>query len=158
MKNATARDIMNPEVMTVQADMTVHELASFLIENEFTGAPVLDEQGHLVGVVSVTDVAKGETDEATFVPDPANPESYVRGWEDKMNREDLRRLHIQGGARLVREIMTPATYTVREDTPVPAMARTMTAGRIHRLLVMRGRRLVGIVTTLDMLKLLCEEG
>jgi CBS domain-containing protein len=54
--------------------------------------------------------------------------------------------------------MTPAVYTVEEDTPVSSLAKTMIAGRVHRLLVMRDQHIVGIVTTLDMLKLLCDEG
>jgi signal-transduction protein with cAMP-binding, CBS, and nucleotidyltransferase domain len=59
-----------------------------------------------------------------------------------MNPEDVRPLHIEGDDRLVRDIRTP----------VAKIAQTMVAGRIHRLLVTRGRRVVGIVTSLDLLK------
>jgi CBS domain-containing protein len=109
-------------------------------------------------VVSATDIAENEVEGVEFVPDPASPDSYVRGWEDKLNPEDLRRLHMEGRTRQVRDIMTPAVYTVEEDTPVSSLAKTMIAGRVHRLLVMRDQNIVGIVTTLDMLKLLCDEG
>jgi CBS domain-containing protein len=43
--------------------------------------------------------------------------------------------------------MTPTVYTVPEDTPASQLARTMVAGRIHRLFVTRGRKIVGIVTS-----------
>jgi CBS domain-containing protein len=56
----------------------------------------------------------------------------------------------------VQDIMTPAVYTVRDDAPVAMLARTMVAGRIHRLFVTRGGRIVGIVTSLDLLKLLYQ--
>ena len=56
----------------------------------------------------------------------------------------------------VRVILTPAVYTVPEDTPTSRIAQTMISGRIHRLLVTRNEEVVGIVTSLDMLKLLCE--
>ena len=57
MRPITASDLMNPEVLTVHTDMTVRELASFLIDNEISGAPVADPEGRLVGVVSVVDIA-----------------------------------------------------------------------------------------------------
>ena len=53
--------------------------------------------------------------------------------------------------------MTPTTYTVPHDTPVSRLAKTMIAGRVHRLLVVRDQRVVGIVTSLDLLKLLTSE-
>ena len=60
MKELTAADVMNPQVLAVRPEMTVHELSSFLTENQITGAPVLDRQGRLVGVVSETDIAEAE--------------------------------------------------------------------------------------------------
>jgi CBS domain-containing protein len=64
------------------------------------------------------------------------------------------KLHVEENESLpVREIMTPTIYTVPEDTPISDIAKAMVAGRIHRLLVTRGTRLVGIITTLDMLKI-----
>ena len=57
MRPITASDLMNPEVLTVHDDMTVRELAAFLIENEISGAPVADAEERLVGVVSLVDVA-----------------------------------------------------------------------------------------------------
>src|SRR5262245_31446119 len=57
MRPITAADVMNPEVLTVPDDLPVAALASFLVEREISGAPVADAAGHLVGVVSVTDIA-----------------------------------------------------------------------------------------------------
>lgn len=56
--------------------------------------------------------------------------------------------------RRVRDVMTPVVYTIPEETPVEKIARTMIAGRIHRLFVTRGGHVAGVVTTLDLLKLL----
>jgi CBS domain-containing protein len=52
--------------------------------------------------------------------------------------------------------MTPTVFTVPENTPVSRLAKTMISGRIHRLLVTRRGRIVGIVTALDLLKLLVD--
>ena len=153
----TARDVMNENVLYAREDMTVRELAAFLVENEITGVPVLNAAGRMTGVVSVTDIAEGEVEDERAGADRANADYYVRGWEDKMNPEELRGLQLQDEAVLVRDIMTPTVYTVPEDTPVGEVARTMVAGRIHRLLVTHKERVVGIVTTMDLLRLLYEE-
>jgi CBS domain-containing protein len=156
MKHKTAKDVMNPDVISVPIEMTVKELVDFLAEKEITGAPVEDAQGHLVGVVSVTDVA-GAHESAAVVSQEGNPAGDVRGWEDRMSADEFRQLRVQDGSLTVGDIMTPTVYTVPEETPVAQLARTMVAGRIHRLFVTHRRKIVGIVTSLDLLQLLAEE-
>ena len=51
-----AEDIMNPDVLTVNANMRVRDLAGFLSEHEISGAPVTDDAGRPVGVVSIMDI------------------------------------------------------------------------------------------------------
>ena len=51
MKDLKAKDIMNTEVLSVRDDMTVQELADFLTEREILGAPVVDSEGEVVGVL-----------------------------------------------------------------------------------------------------------
>jgi CBS domain-containing protein len=157
MRELTAADVMNKQVLAVRPDMSLHELAAFLTENQITGAPVLDRQGRLVGVVSETDITESDRDRGDLVRDHSDPEFDVRGWEDKVDAEEMRDLHVAEDDLLVRDIMTPAAYTVPHDTPVSRLAQTMIAGRIHRLLVTRGQHVVGIVTSLDLLKLLCPK-
>lgn len=152
----TAKDVMTTPVLGVRPDMTVRELAAFLADHQISGAPVLDVLNRIVGVVSTTDVAQGDSLDAELAGDHSDPARDVRDWEDQVNREDLRALHVEEGDVLVRDIMTPAVYSVREDAPVEAMARTMVSGRIHRLFVTRQGRVVGIVTSLDLLRLLYE--
>jgi CBS domain-containing protein len=52
----------------------------------------------------------------------------------------------------VEAIMTPAAFTVEDDTPVDEVARCMLRERVHRLIVTRSGRLAGIVSTMDMLR------
>ena len=153
----TAKDVMTRRVLTVRVDLTVRELADFLVENQISGAPVVDPDGHLVGVVSLTDLAQNDVDRPDVVGDRSSPTTAMRDWEERMNPEDLRALHIESDDLLVRDIMTPTVYTVPEETPVAKIARTMVAGRIHRLLVTNGPRVVGIVTSLDLVGLLARK-
>jgi CBS domain-containing protein len=157
MKTLTARDVMNPEVLTVRVDLTVRELAAFLTERQISGAPVVDGDGRLVGVVSVTDVAENDVERPDLVADHSAPEEAVRGWEDRMNPEEIHPLHVESDDLLVRDIMTPSVYTVPEDTPVATIAHTMVSGRIHRLLVTHRGHVTGIVTSLDLVRLLADE-
>ncbi|HTS01390.1 MAG TPA: CBS domain-containing protein, partial [Thermoanaerobaculia bacterium] len=131
---------------------TVRELAQYFTDRSISGAPVLDAAGRLTGVVSLSDIVDQVTrDRESDVP-------RGRGWEDRCNPEDLKGLAIEDPGRLVSEIMTPTFFTIPDTTSLPKIARTMVAGRIHRLLVTRERHVVGIVTTLDLLRELAGMG
>jgi CBS domain-containing protein len=155
MKTQTAADVMTPEVLMVPEDMTVSELADFLTEHEITGAPVVDQRGKAVGVVSVTDIAAAHSGtEAVMRRGPHH--EYFRGGE-AVAATEMRGFHVEDDERQVAEIMTPTIFSVPEETPVAQIAKTMIAGRIHRLLVTRKEKIVGIVTSLDLLRLLCDD-
>ena len=85
----TAKDIMNPDIMRVREDLTVAELAAFLTEQEISGAPVEDEHGKLVGVVSVTDIVRATSSGGERYAPDHDPNFYVRGWEDRIEAVEL---------------------------------------------------------------------
>lgn len=151
-KEPCARDVMTTDVVRVPADLTIAELADVFMENEISGAPVVDETGALVGVVSVFDVARQSSGETGVVTDQGSPEFYVRGWEEKYTVEEFRKLRVQEGSLSVRDVMTPAAFTVEEDDPISDVARTLVDGHIHRVLVTRGNEVVGIISSLDLLR------
>lgn len=142
MRPITAGDLMNPQVLTVQDDMSVRDLAAFLVDNEISGAPVEDAEGRLVGVVSMTDIA------ALASGDPA-PSFEEPVLEEEVDGEDA--------DPRVSDIMTPAVHSVREDATVSEVATTMLKGHLHRLVVTREDQAVGIISTSDLLGLLVAE-
>lgn len=130
MKSLTAKDVMSETVLTVRDDLKLSQVAEILAENEISGAPVLDDEGSLLGVVSLRDVARS-------LEDPAD----------------------RGAARpelAVRQIMSPIADTVLEDAPVPDIARVMVANKYHRMVVTRREQPVGIVSSMDLLRLIAE--
>ncbi len=153
-KSLTAKDIMNPHVLSVDVQMTLQELAAFLVEHEISGAPVLDN-GELVGVVSVTDIAQSASE--SLPRDGSRLDFYSQGWEYKIERDEMNELRVENEGVTVGEIMTPTVYTIAPETPVSEIAKTMIAGRIHRLLVAEGSTVQGIITTLDLLKVIADE-
>ena len=157
MRTLVARDVMNSEVITVRDDMSVAELADFLVDNEISGAPVEDVEGRLIGVVSLTDIAESFTGRDEAVVDHSEADYYVRSWEEKFNPEDLAGLRIAESDATVGEIMTPAVFAVDEEMPISRVAEKMIHSHLHRLLVTRDRKVVGILTTSDLLGLLVED-
>jgi CBS domain-containing protein len=157
MRELIARDVMNPELLTVRDDMTVADLAEFLVDNEISGAPVEDVEGRLVGVVSLSDVAAAMTDRDQAVKTHDEADYYLKSWEDRYNAEDLAGLRIAESDATVGEIMTPSILAVDEELPISKVAAKMIDSRVHRLLVTRDRKVTGILSTTDLLGLLVDD-
>lgn len=157
MRELVAKDVMNTEMLKVRDDMTVAELAEFLVDHEISGVPVEDADGHLVGVVSLSDVARSLTGRDEAVLTHTEPEYYLSSWEERFNAEDIAGLRIAESDETVAEIMTPSILAVDEEMPVGKIAEKMIDARIHRLLVTRGKKVVGIITTTDLLGLLVDD-
>ena len=153
MKNLYAKDIMNPNVLAVGMDWSIEQLANYLVENSISGAPVTSEDGRLLGVVSSTDIVRYKSIPASEVHLGDPNEYYIHCPERKYSPADVESFEIEAESLVtVREIMTPVTLNVQEETPLEQVADAMIRGRIHRVFVTRGETLVGIITTMDILK------
>jgi CBS domain-containing protein len=157
MRPITGSDLMNPGVLTVREDMAVRELASFLLEHEISGAPVEDAQGRLVGVVSMADIAALASGEERGAAAEEGSSFFGPAWDDGLDEEDMEDLQLDLDGLRVASIMNPRIYSVREDATVSEIASMMLKGHLHRLLVTREDRAVGIITTSDLLGLLVGE-
>lgn len=155
MRPISASDLMNPRVLTVQQGMTVPELAHFLVANDISGAPVEDGSGKLVGVVSLNDIAEALADEEE--DGERGGDFFASEWDEGLSPEEIDELPADATELTVADIMTPDVFTVAEETPVSEIAEAMIANHIHRLLVTREDRVVGIISTSDLLGLLVEE-
>jgi len=155
MVDLTARDIMNQDVLSVGMDWSVDQLAEFLVENSISGAPVISEDGRLVGVVSMTDIVRYRSMPATEDRDDETHEYYIHTSELNYSNQEIQSFHFNTESLVsVRDIMTPRTFNVSEDTKISEVADTMIRGNIHRVLVTRDDTLVGIVTTMDLLRII----
>ncbi|MDX1501459.1 MAG: CBS domain-containing protein [Thermoanaerobaculia bacterium] len=157
MRRLCASDVMNPEVLTVRERMAVQDLAEFLIDNEISGAPVVDDEGRLVGVVSMVDIVAAASEAVGFATDDRRPDFYLRDLADSFSEEEIKDLQIEQETSRVGDIMTPSIYSVSEDTSVSEVASMMLRAHLHRVLVTREEALVGIISTSDLLGLLVDE-
>jgi predicted transcriptional regulator len=146
---------MNTHFIHVPADWSVEEVSQFFVDKAITGAPVTDEEGKFIGVVSLTDIVRYDSmAEMDWRADEPH-DYYLHGWEDRLAPEEISSFHIAEKPRAyVRDIMTPMIFKVDENTPIQEVADTLIGGRIHRLMVTRQDRIVGIITTMDMLKVI----
>lgn len=151
MDQLTAKDVMTRKVITIQDDAPLSELVSILSEHMITGVPVVDATGSLVGVVSATDVARTSVKRTSSVRREVPPSFYIGG--EELYGEEIRSYLVEEeNDQSVRDIMTPVIFSVSENASFGEMADTMIGGRVHRLIVTDGKGVVGIVTTLDLLK------
>ncbi len=154
---------MTTRLRTVQPDMSLAELERFLTEEGISGAPVV-EHGRLCGVVTRSDVVKqisvgrvlAET-ALDFYRDFTGIGGPVPGEElpDEAEREAhgvAERLQ----SERVRDAMTDHVISVAPDAPLAEAARQMVEHSVHRVLVVAERRLVGLVTTLDLARLVAD--
>jgi CBS domain-containing protein len=151
----SVKDVMNPDIMTVPDDMTTDVLMRYLTEREISGAPVVDGQGHLIGVVSMTDVARhmGESSDAESSPTP----DFYRDVPADLTLEDLGQRYVEERTATVRDVMTPVIQQVPVTASVAEAARLMVEHHIHRLVVTQGKQPVGILTSMDLLRVVAEQ-
>lgn len=149
----TARDVMTTGVMTADADWTVNDLAEFLVTNAISGAPVIAPEGRLLGVVSLTDLVRhASLPVHSERPGPSH-DVYVDDLEREYPDDEFAGFRVgTEDQTLVREIMTPVIFEVQPDTDVREIADIMVRGRIHRVFVTDQARVVGVISALDLLR------
>ncbi len=148
-----AKDIMTKNVLTAFDDWTLQELARFLTDNGISGAPVTKGDGTLVGVVSLTDVARatGQLGAGWFEP------LSVYHHDARLSIDELSSLKLESSEEItVRDIMTSVVFEVDAGASVSQVAETLLRGRIHRVFVVERGKVVGVISALDLLRVLCE--
>ena len=155
MKWNSAKDLMTTDVKTVEADWPIDRVAQFLIDHDISGAPVVDDD-QLVGVISLTDLARHNSSAGESVSE--RPTAYYRHeLEGQYSDEDLDNLHLtEGDETTVEHVMTPQVYDVNEHTSIQQVAQVMHRGGIHRVFVTQDGEVRGIITALDMLKVVAS--
>jgi CBS domain-containing protein len=148
----TAADLMTPNPVSVRADATVREAIALLTDRGYSAAPVIDEAGRPVGVLSQTDILVHDRERTHLAA--AAPDYY--------DRADLARRAGRGAAGFeieavdtaqVRDLMTPVVFSVPPEKPAAKVVEEMLALKVHRLFVVdRDEVLVGVISAHDILR------
>lgn len=142
-----AKDIMTKDVITVRRDTTVRDLAQLFAQHHISTVPVVNEAGLLVGIVSESDLI--EQDKNLHIPTVVSIFDWVIYLEsDKRFEKELQKMT----AQTVGEIYAEEVFSVAPEAPVSEVADIMTSKRIQAVPVVEGRRVVGIIGRIDMVK------
>lgn len=145
-------DIMTTAVISAAPDMPVSEVARLLVENDISGLPVVDGD-RLIGMVTELDLIARRAD-----PDMPSIISFFGGYitlGEEEYEEEVRRILGTTAA----EIMTTTVYSIREDATIDEVAELMYEREVNPVPVLNHqRRLVGIVSRGDLVRLLAREG
>lgn len=151
----TAEDLMTPNPVSISEHALVREAAAVLTDREIGAVTVINDAGRPVGVLSRTDIVRHDREKSND-PVLGTPE------DDEMTLltgERVVRIEIEAtDPTLVREIMTPMVVSVELNESSLEVVAKMLAFKLHRLFVVDGGVLVGVISTFDVLgKLRGEE-
>lgn len=139
------RDIMTQDVRAIGHTESVRAFLDQLEELEISGMPVVDADGRILGVATMTDVGKGVSD----------PPLATEADRDFYDDEEAHAAHLD--AAKVADIMTEHVVTVEPRKQLHELASLMSESGIHRVFVMDGEEIVGVVTSLDMVRAFGEQ-
>jgi CBS domain-containing protein len=124
-----AVELMREDVVTIQESDTIEEVLDVLVGEHIHGAPVVNTEGELVGVVSQLDIYFGK---------------MTRNGKPRIRAED------EGHEPMtVRDVMTAPAVSAAEDTDIVDLCRMMYKLRIHRVPIVRAEKVLGIISSLD---------
>lgn len=148
--------VMTTRVLAVRPDVSLDALADIFLDRGIGGAPVVDEEGRPVGMVSKTDLVRerlvtGDTGEAV-----------AAGWQPSRGHF---RVEMESGFHaealpkaLVAEVMTPTAFVLSENAPLAQAAALMAFEGVHRVpVVSDDGKVVGIITSLDVLRWMAQQ-
>jgi CBS domain-containing protein len=153
-----AKDLMSPNPVSIHREAGIREALELLVDRGFGAAPVIDDSGRPVGVVSRTDILFHDREcvnhsrfseggispydycDWDMFPEPPLPEGFSLEVTDRTT---------------VAEIMTPAVFTVPLEAPVREVVKRMLELRVHHLFVIDSdQALVGVISPLDVMRYL----
>ncbi|MDP1809646.1 MAG: CBS domain-containing protein [Actinomycetota bacterium] len=147
MTEILARDIMTTEIVTLGPEQTVTEAAKILSEHHISGAPVLDNGGNLLGIVSENDLII--QDVKLHFP------HYIQFLDSYIYLGSLAKFEStlkKAVAAKVKEIMTPDVTTTVPEASIEDVATLMVRQNVHLLPIMKDSHLVGVVSKGDIVR------
>lgn len=139
-----AKDVMTSPVLTVAPETSVTEVAKLLLERHISAAPVVDAQGHLLGIVSEGDLMRRQE---------SGTERHPSWWLSLLSDpQDEAREYRKSHGLHARDVMSRQVVSVDGETPLYEIADLLERHRIKRVPVVRDGQVVGIVSRANLLQ------
>lgn len=134
----TAADLMSRPVTTIPHEMSLGEAARLLSNSNISGAPVVDEEGRCIGVLSSSDFV-------TWAGQEGEVTNFIAPWGEIIDIGDF-------PDNAIHNYMTAQPIVVPPTAPITELAQMMVEAHIHRILVVAEQdQPCGIVTSTDIL-------
>ena len=143
-----ASDVMTTSVISVTPDMTIRQVAKLFSDNGISGAPVLDTDGRIAGLISEVELLR----RSEIGTDEHKRASWLDFWSASHEARDYVKTH----AAKVSDVMTTDVVTVRPDTPLGEVAGILEARHIKRVPVTEAGRVIGIVSRANLVQALAS--
>ncbi|MFQ5715399.1 MAG: CBS domain-containing protein [Candidatus Scalinduaceae bacterium] len=141
--------MVTENIITAKETMGIKEVASLLVKNRIFSITVIDDQGSVIGIISISDVIK------TFIPDfvPLVDIDFVKDYGTlDFSTEDVKKISTMS----VSDIMTRRVYTVDEECSLVRALSMIKKHNINALPVVRNNKLIGIVSNADICRRFLE--
>ena len=142
---------MNPDVVCARPEMTVADVSKLLALRKVSGAPVVDDHGHILGVVSQSDLVRHSSERVSAA-------ASGRFYSSEPDYQPLGDVPVDLSDTPIEEIMSRRVVTVSRETGVAVAANIMRERAIHRLIVTDRSRVVGVISSHDLLRVVEEAG
>jgi CBS domain-containing protein len=142
------KQVMTTDIITLNDTTTFYEAAKTLLEKHISGAPVVDTEGNLVGVLSEKDLFKAlYPTSADFY---GSSKKYIIG-------QDLEENAKNASNKTVGEFMSRRLITATPETDILRVGGLMVATGVHRVPVVDGEKLVGMVSRGDIYRVILKQ-
>jgi CBS-domain-containing membrane protein len=148
----TAADVMTKDVITVTRETTIRELAGIFAGHRISSAPVVDARGDLIGIVTESDLV--EQDKNLHIPTVISLFDWVIYLEsEKKFERELKKMTGQ----TVGDIYVTEVVTVTPTTSISDVADIMSSNKVHAIPVVEGKKPVGIVARIDLIRTMIRQ-
>lgn len=146
----TAKDVMRRQVITIPYATPLSEVERIFTDNRISGAPVTDEAGRIIGILSMRDLIERYSED----PDsrPRRGAGFYHLSSEEMLEEDYEAFDVPAESEdTAEDVMTAQVYSVPVSAGLQEIAAVMAKHRIHRVLVAENGRHVGLISTMEIL-------
>lgn len=149
----TAKDIMTRDVLTVTPETSLEKFAGLLVNNQISGAPVVDAGGALVGIMTENDLIN--QNKRLHIPTVVSfLDAAIYLESSKKFTDEVKRVT----ATSVGELCTRKVVSISEETTLTDIATLMAEKKVHLLPVLKAGKVVGIVGKRDVVKAVAQGG
>lgn len=144
------KDLMTKDVITVKPSMGIHDLAQMLIEKDISGAPVIDSEGKMIGIVQEEGVIF--QDKKVHLPTFVNLSVGFLTLGINRLEEEIKKVT----AIKVADIMQKEPTSVGPQMPIEDLATLMLEKRVYYFPVLENEKLVGVITKKDIVRSIAQ--